>query len=154
MYGIEPWDVSIIDPNSGLISFVPRREAVQDMIVTCTDSWGGTTFGDFFIFVLSRETLPNHSPIIIERPGQPVVIKACEELVLGAPDIRVEEPDGDDLYASCNIGTCGRAPDGSFIWKFQSNLPGIYLVEIVFYDIMGGYAQREFVLDVKPWWSY
>ncbi|MGA1795344.1 MAG: hypothetical protein ACMUIL_05725 [bacterium] len=81
-------------------------------------------------------------------------MKAGEEFILHSPNFAVEDPDGDEIYASCNIGSCGRAPDGSFIWKFQSNFPGSYMVEIIFYDIRGGYAIMEFFLDVKPWWSY
>ena len=65
----------------------------------------------------------------------------------------VIHPDGDEMYAFCNIGALSRAPDRSFVWKFRSYFPGTYLVEIVFYDIRGGYDQAEFIVEVKPWWS-
>jgi hypothetical protein len=149
-----PWWPTFIDPFSGLISFVPKKEVVHDVTVTCTDTRGGTGSGFFCIFVLSKGTWLNHPPIILGRPNRPLVVRAGEDLVLGAPDIRVEDPDEDPVYASCNIGTVGCAPDGSFFWKFRSDFPGTYLVEIVFYDIRGGFDQMQFLLDVKPWWSY
>jgi hypothetical protein len=153
-YQYGPWIETIIDPCTGLISWVPKFEGAYNAIVTASDARGGTAFGEFTIFAVNQGTWLNHPPIILESPTQPVVIKAGEEFILHHPKKTVEDPDGDQIYASCNIGTVGRAPDGSFIWKFQSNFPGSYLVEIIFYDIRGGYAIQEFFLDVKPWWTY
>ncbi|MGA1843626.1 MAG: hypothetical protein ACMUIS_03580 [bacterium] len=149
-----PWWPTFIEPCTGLISFIPKKEAVHDVVITCTDPRGGVGFADFSIFVLDKGTGSNHSPVILESPSRPLAIRVGEELVLTAPDIRVEHPDGDEVYAFCNIGALSRAPDGSFVWKFQSYFPGTYLVEIVFYDIRGGYDQAEFIVEVKPWWSY
>ena len=78
-----------------------------------------------------------------------MIINAGEEFTLGAPDFSVEDPDGDEIYASCNIGTCEKDAEGNFIWRFHSDSPGSYMVEIVFYDIRGGYAVMEFTLEVK-----
>ena len=67
------------------------------------------------------------------------------------------DPDGDEIYASCNIGLCGCASDGldmELFWKCQTTCPGTYHVEIVFYDIRGGYAIMDFNVEVKPWWTY
>ncbi len=153
-YQYGPWIEQIIDPCSGIITWIPKFEGAYDSIVTCSDARGGTAFGEITIFAINSGTWLNHPPIILGGPTQPVVIKAGEEFNLHAPNFAVEDPDGDELYASCNIGSCGRLPDGSFLWKFQSNFPGSYLVEIIFYDIRGGYAIMEFFLDVKPWWSY
>ncbi|MGA1842875.1 MAG: hypothetical protein ACMUIU_19845 [bacterium] len=153
-YQYGPWIETIIDPCTGLISWVPKFEGAYNAIITCSDARGGTAFGEITIFAVNQGTWLNHPPIILERPTQPVVIKAGEEFMLHFPDINVEDPDGDEIYASCNIGSCGRTPYGSFLWRFQSNFPGSYLVEIIFYDIRGGYAVMEFFLDVKPWWSY
>jgi hypothetical protein len=153
-YQYGPWIETIINPCTGLISWVPKFEGAYDAVVTCSDARGGTAFGEITIFCVNSGTWLNHPPIILGGPTQPVVIKAGEEFILHTPNFAVEDPDGDQIYASCNIGTCGRAPDGSFIWKFQSNFPGSYMVEIIFYDIRGGYAIMEFFLDVKPWWSY
>lgn len=91
----------------------------------------------------------NHTPIILGGPTQPIVIKAGEEFILHTPNFAVEDPDGDQIYASCNIGVCGRAPDGSFIWKFQSNIQGSYPVEIVFSDQKGGAEIMEFLVNVE-----
>jgi hypothetical protein len=153
-YQYGPWIETIIDPCTGLISWVPKFEGAYDGVVTGSDARGGTAFGEITIFAVNQGTWLNHPPIILSRPTQPVVIKAGEEFTLHHPDLAVEDPDGDQIYASCNIGSCGRSPDGAFIWRFQSNFPGSYMVEIVFYDIRGGYSIMEFFLDVKPWWSY
>jgi hypothetical protein len=153
-YQYGPWIETIIDPCTGLISWVPKFEGAYDAVITCADARGGTAFGEITIFAVNQGTWLNHPPIILGGPTQPVVIKAGEEFMLHTPNFAVEDPDGDQIYASCNIGSCGRAPDGSFMWRFQSNFPGSYMVEIIFYDIRGGYAIMEFFLDVKPWWSY
>jgi hypothetical protein len=153
-YQYGPWIEQIVAPCSGLISWVPKFEGAYDTIITCADARGGTAFGNVTIFAVNQGTWLNHPPIILSRPTQPVVIKAGEEFILHHPTLNVEDPDGDEIYASCNIGSCGRAPEGQFTWKFQSNFPGSYMVEIVFYDIRGGYAVMEFFLDVKPWWTY
>jgi hypothetical protein len=153
-YQYGPWIEQIINPSSGLISWVPKFEGAYDAIISCADARGGTAFGEITIFSVNRGTWLNHPPIILGTPTQPVVLKAGEEFILHTPNFEVEDPDGDQIYASCNIGSCGRAPDGSFIWTFQSNFPGSYMVEIIFYDIRGGYAILNFFLDVKPWWSY
>jgi hypothetical protein len=153
-YQYGPWIEQIMDPCTGRISWVPKFEGAYDSVITCTDARGAVGFGEITIFSINRGTWLNHPPIILGGPTQPVVMKAGEEFILHTPNFAVEDPDGDQIYASCNIGSCGTAPDGSFIWKFQSNFPGSYMVEIVFYDIRGGYAIMEFFLDVKPWWSY
>jgi hypothetical protein len=153
-YQYGPWIEAIVQPASGLISWIPKFEGAYDTVVTCTDARGDIGFGEITIFAVQRGTWLNHPPIVLNRPTQPVVIKAGEEFIMPSSIIEVEDPDGDAIYASCNIGTCGRLQDGAFTWKFQSNFPGSYVVEIVFYDIRGGYAIVEFFLDVKPWWSY
>ena len=66
----------------------------------------------------------------------------------------VEDPDGDMVYASCNIGSYSRGHDGYYIWRFLTHFPGLYKVEIIFYDVHGGYSSMEFQVDVEPWWSY
>jgi hypothetical protein len=150
-YQYGPWIETIIDPCTGLISWVPKFEGAYDGVITASDARGGTAFGEITIFAVNQGTWLNHPPIILGRPTQPVVIKAGEEFILHHPDLAVEDPDGDQIYASCNIGSCGRSSDGAFIWRFQSNFPGSYSVQIVFYDIRGGYAIMDFFLDVKPW---
>ncbi|MGA1844760.1 MAG: hypothetical protein ACMUIS_09395 [bacterium] len=153
-YQYGPWIEQIINPCSGLISWTPKFEGAYDAVITCKDAKNTMAIGEITIFAVNKGTWLNHPPIILGGPTQPLVIKAGEEFILHTPNFAVEDPDGDDIYASCNIGTCGRAPDDSFIWKFQSNFPGSYMIEIIFYDIRGGYAVMEFFMDVKPWWSY
>jgi hypothetical protein len=75
-------------------------------------------------------------------------------VVIHYPTINIEDPDGDEIYASVNIGSIGRGPDGHIFWTFQSNFPGFYDVELIVYDIRGGYAILWWPLEVNPWWSY
>lgn len=80
-----------------------------------------------------------------------MTIDAGEKFILHAPDdFSVEDPDGEEIYASCNIGTCKKDPEGNFMWTFLSDTPGSYMVEIVFYDIRGGYGVMEFTVEVNP----
>jgi len=153
-YQYGPWIETIINPSSGLLSWVPKFEGANHIVVNCTDSRGAMGLGDTWIIAVSTGTWLNHPPYVALYPEQPIVVKAGEEVILHSPQFIVVDADGDELYASCNIGSCGRGPDGNFIWQFQSNFPGSYLVEIVFYDIRGGYAVVEMFVDVKPWWSY
>ena len=101
---------------------------------------------------MNRGTGFIHPPIILQRPNLPIKIKAGEEFI--SPEFEVEDPDGDEIYAAYNVGACKRITDGSFIWKFQTNFPGLYHVEIIFYDIRGNYAITEFQINVDPWWIY
>jgi hypothetical protein len=153
-YQYGPWMNSIIDPCTGIISFQPQFEGAYDLVVTGTDNRGASAVGEVTIFAVQCGTWLNHPPIILGGPTQPVVLRAGEEFILHAPNFDVEDPDGDEVYASCNIGSCGRDGDGNFIWRFQTDFPGAYAVEIIFYDIRGGYAIMEFFVDVKPWWSF
>jgi len=149
-----PWLEQTINPQSGLIHFIPQFEGAFDVFITCTDDRGASGNGAITIFAITPGTWLNHPPIISGGPTNPVVLRAGEEYELHAPLFNVFDPDGDELYASCNIGSCGRCLDGAFIWNFQSNFPGYYDVEIIFYDIRGGYAILWFPVIVKPWWSF
>lgn len=82
------------------------------------------------------------------------MIRAGEEFILSPTDLNIIDPDGDDIYASYNIGAVGRTADGGFIWTFQSNFPGKYLLELVFFDLRGGRCIRTIPVEVKPWWSF
>ena len=140
-----PWPLS-----PGLFSWTPKFEGKYDGEVTCTDNFGGKGLVKFTLFVVNNGSLLNHPPIILCGPTQTMIINAGEEFILHPLLFLVVDPDGDEIYASCNVGTCGHTADGSHMWKFQSNIPGSYMVEIVFYDIRGGYAIMEFTLEVKP----
>jgi len=153
-YQYGPWIDTIIDPHSGLIRFTPKFEGAYPTKVICTDDRGASAFGEITIFCINKGTWLNHPPILTDIPTVPQVTRAGKEFILHAPNFFVVDPDGDELYASCNIGSCGRSQDGAFIWTFQSNFPGLYNVEIIFYDIRGGYAIMSFQVEVKPWWSY
>ena len=47
----------------------------------------------------------------------------------------------------------GRYVSGA-VYTFTTYWPGRYIIQIVAYDIRGGYAIVEFMLDVEPWWTY
>ncbi|MGA1791303.1 MAG: hypothetical protein ACMUIM_07440 [bacterium] len=149
-----PWLDSYIDTYqyTGVFSWTPQFVRSYDVVVTCSDNRGGTANIEVEILCKSREHTPNYPPVILSSPTGLVRMIADEEFVLSAPDLLVEDPEGDEIYASCNIGTCGKDPEGNFYWKFQSNFPGSYMIEIIFKDTKGGYAVMEFFLDVKPWW--
>ncbi|MGA1845304.1 MAG: hypothetical protein ACMUIS_12140 [bacterium] len=158
-----PW--SIVHPTTGLIRWEPDSVGIRDMLVTCTDARGDHGFVQFEIFVDYRGTGSNRHPEILRAPEEPVVVRAGEGCLLGYPQLVVQDPDDDELYASCNLGTCNRMPDGTFVWEwgfssdspgsyFLSMLPGTYVVEIIFYDLKGGRARTEFSVEVRPWWAY
>ena len=159
-----PW--SIVGHTTGLIRWEPNFVGIRDMLVTCTDPRGDHGFAQFEIFVDDRGgAASNHPPEILRSPEEPLLVRAGKGCLLGYPQLVVRDPDGDELYASCNLGTCSRLPDGTFIWEwgsssgspgdyFLSMLPGTYLVEIMFYDIRGGRARMNFSVEVRPWWAY
>ena len=123
-------------------------------MVTARDHLGAADAAELNIFCMRRGSYHNHPPIRLGGPTQPLTIRAGEELILQSPHFTVQDPDGDRIYASCNIGSCDQRGDGSFYWRFGSNFPGHYAVEIIFFDVYGGLAIMEFQLDVAPWWSY
>jgi len=149
----QPWLDSYIDTyqSTGVFSWTPQFIRSYDAVVNCSDNRGGTTNIEVEILCKSRGG-PNYPPVILSSPTGLVTMIADEEFVLSAPDLLVEDPEGDEIYASCNVGTCEKDAEGNFMWTFQSDFPGSYMIEIVFYDIKGGYAAMEFFVDVKPWW--
>lgn len=153
-YQYGPWQEQIINPHNGLIHFIPPSEGALDMVVRCRDDRGAYALGAITIFCINPGTWLNHPPVISGGPTNPVVLRAGEEIILHAPLFNVYDPDGDELFASCNIGACGILEDRGFTWTFQTNFTGNYVVEIFFYDIRGGYAILSFPVIVKPWWSF
>ncbi|MGA1867883.1 MAG: hypothetical protein ACMUJM_04975 [bacterium] len=153
-YQYGPWNERIIDPHNGLISFVPKFEADLKCAVTCRGDRGGTSTGKFIIHCLNEASWLNRPPLYRGNPTRPIVHKAGEEVIVTAPDLKVRDPDGDQLYVSCNIGATGRIDDGGWMWTFQTNFPGLYFPEITFYDEHGGLLKITFKVDVQPWWTY
>ncbi|MGA1789963.1 MAG: hypothetical protein ACMUIM_00635 [bacterium] len=161
-YQYGPWVYDRrIDQSSGLISFIPTHPDVQDAVVTCSDNRGGVAHGEAIITCTYRsfdkdsgEPLTNHPPIIISSPESSISVRAGEEVILSPSDIEVYDPDGNRLFASSNVGELQRISGNDFMWRFQSHFPGLYRVQIVFYDNRGGSVTMTFSVDVKPWWSY
>lgn len=153
-YEYGPWTETIIDPFNGLISFTPRFEGTYQAIVNCREEHGGTAFGKFTLYCINPASWFNHPPLNYGNPTRPILHKAGEEVIITAPDLKVADPDGDQLYASCNLGAVGRIDDGGFMWTFQTDFPGLYFPEIIFYDIHGGHLKVTFSVDVLPWWTY
>jgi hypothetical protein len=153
-YQYGPWMEAMIDPSSGLVNFTPKFEGAYDAVMVVTDNRGASAVGEFTIFCINTGTWLNHPPVILGDWDHPQVVRAGEELVLGSTEWNVVDPDGDELYYSCNIGACGKDASGNFIWTFQTNFPGFYTAEIVVYDIRGGYAIVTVDVEVKPWWSF
>jgi len=153
-YQYGPWNQDIIDPSSGLITITPRFEGAFEAIIVCTDPYGAQAYGDFIYYTFNSGSWLNHPPTNFGDPTRPMIARAGEEIIINYPDLKVMDPDGDELFASANLGAIGRTADGGFMWSFQSNFPGTYNVEIIFYDIRGGYVIRRITLVVRPWWSY
>ena len=152
-YQYGPWTESLIDQKSGLISFTPQFEGKYRAVITCRDDQGAIGIEDFPLTIVEPGTWLNHAPIFTGCPTRPIVIRAGEEAKIATPDFIVTDVDGDQIYTSCNIGACGQTADGGFIWTFQTNYPGIYNVEWVFFDVYGGYTIQKHSVDVQPWWS-
>ncbi|MGA1791737.1 MAG: hypothetical protein ACMUIM_09635 [bacterium] len=153
-YQYGPWMQSMINPDNGLITITPQFEGAFETIITCTDDRGTSAFGDFTYYTFNPGSWLNHPPINFGNPTRPLVARAGEEIIINYPDLKVMDPDGDEIFAAANMGAVGRTADGGFMWSFQTNFPGTYKVEIIFYDIRGGYNIRPMTVVVKPWWSY
>jgi len=153
-YQYGPWMNSLIDAKRGIVSFTPQFEGAYDAVVVATDSRGASSIAQFTIFTTMPGTWLNHPPIVLMDWDHPQTVRAGEEFVLTTPTFKVIDPDGDQLYFSCNIGAMGRKSDGSPMWTFTSNFPGYYTAEIIAYDIRGGYAIITVDVEVKPWWGF
>lgn len=153
-YQYGPWIESIVEPCSGLIRFTPKFEGTYRARLVATDDRGASAIGEFILFSINKGTWLNHPPVIMMDWDHPQVVKAGEPLLLSSPTLRVEDPDGDELYFSSNIGSTGTLPNGDVFWHFYTHFPGFYQVEIIAFDIRGGYAVITIDLEVKPWWSY
>ncbi|MEW6382266.1 MAG: hypothetical protein AB1611_22100 [bacterium] len=159
-YQYGPWSESIINPHTGEITFTPQFEGVAHVRVQVTDSRGLSATSHIGILCTSPGTWLNHSPYIMGdfNDAAPLVIKAGQLFILGPPMLDFHDPDGDELYYSCNIGSIILDKDDDGIarayWTFQTNLPGFYFVEITAFDPRGGWTQSVFPIDVQPWWAY
>jgi len=146
-YQVGPWMNQIIGPTSGVISFVPQFEGALDCTVTVQDPRGMYAVCQITIFCVNRGTWFNHPPIILGDLDSPQTIRAGEKFIANEMDF--QDPDGDKMYWSCNVGSVGN----NGVYTFQTQFPGYYMVQITAYDIRGGAATTEFVIHVRPWWS-
>jgi hypothetical protein len=149
-YQYGPWADQIIIPcggGGGLLTFSPQFEGALDCVITVRDPRGMFAVAEITIFCVNQGSWFNHPPIILGDLDSPQTIRAGEKFV--ADEMDFQDPDGDKMYWSCNIGSVGN----NGIYTFQSMYPGYYLVQITAYDIRGGAATTEFVIHVRPWWS-
>jgi hypothetical protein len=147
-----PWTENLINQKTGLVSFEPQYEGSYEMVVSVRDGDGGEAVAAFMIHCVMPGTFLNHPPIVVGDWDHPMLGYAGAPLTLDFTDC-VIDPDGGDLYYSCNIGTIGVRPGGSVVWEFQTMYPGTYLVEIVAYDTQGGYAVVPQEVIISPAWS-
>ncbi|MEW5802406.1 MAG: hypothetical protein AB1847_09915 [bacterium] len=147
-YQYGPWMEQIINPITGTISLTPQFEGALTCTITVTDPRGAQAVGYFNIFCIGGGTWLNHPPAVLEIIESPQVVKAGQAFIIS--DLRIADPDGQQLYYSCNIGAVGR----NGIYRFQSEFPGEYLVQITAYDNNGAAVTQQFVLQVLPFWSY
>jgi len=174
-YQYGPWQEPIIPvPNVPEIKFSPRFEGIHRIQVVAIDPRGLSAVTDFTLVVVNSGTWLNHPPILCEDIDSPQIAKAGKVFVI---PVEFFDPDGDFIYYSCNIGsvtelkegfgitsgssigqtvgedTKGRYVSGA-IYTLNTYWPGRYVVEIIAYDIRGGYSIINFLLDVEPWWTY
>lgn len=149
-YAYGPWTDSLIDRQTGLVSFTPEFEGNYTMTVQVVDQDGATAGAAFVIYCVNQGTWLNHPPVMLFDWEHPMIGTAGETLTMAFDGI--VDPDGEGLYFSCNIGSIGvRA--GVPVWEFQTTYPGNYQVEIVAYDTRGGYLVIPQEVIISPWWS-
>ena len=149
-YAYGPWTDSLIDRQTGLVSFTPEFEGAYEMVVEVADQDGAMAGAGFVIYCVNQGTWLNHPPVMLGDWDHPMIGTAGETLTLIFDGI--VDPDGEDLYYSCNIGSIG-VRGGNPVWEFQTMYPGNYLVEIVAYDTRGGYLVIPQEIIISPWWS-
>jgi hypothetical protein len=174
-YQYGPWREPIVPvPCKPVIEFSPKFEGVHTIQVIARDSRGLSAITQFNLIVVNAGTWLNHPPILCEDIDSPQIAIAGKTFVL---PVEFFDPDGDFIYYSCNIGsitemkegfgitqdseigqTTGAEKYGRYVsgalYTMTTHWPGRYLIEIIAYDIRGGYAIQEFILDVQPWWTY
>ncbi|MGA1845338.1 MAG: hypothetical protein ACMUIS_12310 [bacterium] len=151
-YQYGPWQESIIDPFTGVLSFTPQFEGHHWIDIVVRDNRGMYARSGFELVVVHPGTWLNHAPVVTKKVQNPQVVKAGQEFSI---PIEIVDPDGDKLYFSCNIGTVTERQDGTqgCVFSFFSHFPGQYLVNILAFDIRGLATEETFLLDVQPWWS-
>lgn len=151
MYG--PWTESIIDQKTGLVSFCPEFEGAYELVASVRDQDGAEAAAAFVVHCINSQTWLNHPPIMLGDWDHPMLGYAGVPLTLDFSGI--VDPDGGELFFSCNIGTIGVRPghEGHVVWEFQTMYPGTYMVEIVAYDTQGGYIVIPQEVIISPWWS-
>lgn len=151
MYG--PWTESIIDQKTGLVSFCPEFEGAYEVVASVRDQDGAEAAAAFIVHCINSQTWLNHAPIMLGDWDHPMLGYAGSPLTLDLSGI--VDPDGGDLFYSCNIGCIGVRPghEGHAVWEFQTMYPGTYMVEIVAYDTQGGYIVIPQEVIISPWWS-
>ncbi|MGA1868049.1 MAG: hypothetical protein ACMUJM_05815 [bacterium] len=152
-YQYGPWNEPLINPITGVINFIPRFEGVNQIAVTVRDNRGMSAQDVFNIIIANKGTWLNHPPVFVDNIQEPQISIAGVPYTL---PIDFQDPDGEKLYYSTNIGTVTERNDGKegVIFHFNTNFPGLYEVHIIAYDYQGGLADAFFVLDVQPWWTY
>jgi len=149
-YAYGPWTESLINRQTGLVSFTPEFEGNYEMVVEVTDQDGAVAGAGFVIYCVNQGTWLNHPPVMLGDWDHPMIGTAGETMTLIFDGI--VDPDGEGLYYSCNIGSIG-VRNGVPVWEFQTSYPGNYMVEIVAYDTRGGYLVIPQEVIISPWWS-
>lgn len=126
-----------------------ESEHISNLILTGDDGRGGiVSFETFALSCNYQYWTWNHPPFLYRNYPDYIKVRSNEEYTLL---FDVEDPDGDDLYAVCNIGTIESSPDGPFIWRFTSRASSAsYQVKVFFFDCSRGYALASFDLEVIP----
>ncbi|MBN2372214.1 hypothetical protein JXL19_00295 [bacterium] len=178
-YNYGPWQKPLIpEPFKPRIEFSPVFEGIHNIVVIAEDQRGFSAITEFRLAVVNMGTWLNHPPLLCEDIDSPQAAKAGEMFTI---PIEFFDPDGDTVYYSCNIGSITRMTDemldkclgstsssigqtvgesdrygryvSGAVYTFTTHYPGRYFIEIIAYDIRGGYCIVSFLLDIQPWWA-
>jgi len=146
-YQYGPWQENLVNAQTGMVEFTPKFEGFFELTLTVRDAKGAIVQNVKDLTVANRGSWLNHPAVRVVNISSPQIVRPGELYTVATGFV---DPDGDDLYYSTNIGAV--TPDGAF--SFLTYFPGQYWISIIAYDIRGGKAYQDFLLDVQPWWSY
>ena len=150
LYG--PWSEDIINQKTGLITIDPKFEGTYEITIIARDPKGAEATNSFMLHCVNSQSWFNHAPVItFDIETDPIFIIAGNEFVLKG--LEIVDPDGGPVYYSSNIGAVNADDKGNPIWTFHTVFDGPYMLQIVAYDMQGGYTTFNHMVMVMPWFT-